>query len=79
MFLSKEIDIKLCQNYTKTYIYEILYEVRSIKQIIFNKYATNLKMTISHRSMRISDLLLLQFFNFCFAFLIDIIDNITIT
>ena len=42
MFLSREIDIKLCQNYTKSYIYQI----RSIKQTIFNKYATNLKTTM---------------------------------
>ena len=48
MFLSQEIDIKLCQNYTKTYIYEIWYKISSIKQIIFNKYATNLKTTLSH-------------------------------
>ena len=48
----------------------------SIKQIILKKYATNLKTTIFHRSLRISGLLLLSFFNFYFAFLIDIIDNI---
>ena len=59
MFLSREIEIKLCQNYTKSYIYQILYKIRSIKQTIFNKYATNLKTTISYRSLRISDLLLL--------------------
>ena len=76
MFLSREIEIKLCQNYTKTFIYQILYKIRSIKQTIFNKYATNLKKTISHRSQRISDLLMLQFFNFYLSFLIDIIDNI---
>ena len=46
MFLSREIDIKLFQNYTKTYIYQILYKSCSIKQIIFNIYATNLKTTI---------------------------------
>ena len=45
MFLSRETGIKLCQNYTKTYICKILYLIRSIKQIIFNKYATNLKTT----------------------------------
>ena len=28
MFLSREIDIKLFQNYTKTYIYQILYKLR---------------------------------------------------
>ena len=57
MFLSREIDIKLCQNYTKTDICQILYKSCSIKQIIFNNYATNLKTTISHRSLRISGLL----------------------
>jgi len=48
----------------------------SIKQIIFNKYTTNLKTTISHRSLRISGFLPFKFLNFYFAFLIDIIDNI---
>ena len=43
MFLSREIDIKLFQNYTKSYIYQISYKIRTIKQTIFNKYATNLK------------------------------------
>ena len=33
MFLSQEIEIKLCQYYTKSYIHEILYKIRSIKQI----------------------------------------------
>ena len=66
MFLSREIDKKLCQIYTKINIYAILYQSYSIKQIIFNKDAINLKTTISHRSLRI------------FAFLIDIIDNIII-
>ena len=42
MFLSREIDIKLCQNYTKMYIYEILYKNRRFKQIIFSKYAITL-------------------------------------
>jgi len=41
MFLSREIDIKLCQNYTKTYICKILYKIRSIKQVIFNKSENN--------------------------------------
>ena len=30
MFLSREIDIKLCQIYTKSYIYQISYKIRSI-------------------------------------------------
>ena len=54
MFLIREIDIKLYQNYTKSY--EILYKIFDIKQIIFNKYAKNMKMNISHGSLRISDL-----------------------
>ena len=61
MFLSREIDIKLYKIYTKTYKCKMLYEIRSIKQIKFNKYATNLKMTISQRSLRNSGLLLFLF------------------
>ena len=76
IFLSREIDIKLCQIYMKIHIYAIFYQSCSIKQIIFNKYATNLKTTIFHRSLRILGLLLLLFFNFYFAFLIDIIDKL---
>jgi len=72
MFLSREIDIKLCQIYTKIYIYAISYKSFNIILIIFSKYTTNLKMTISHRSLRISGLLLFFFF----AFLIDINDKI---
>ena len=75
MFLSREVDIKLCQNYTKSYIYQISYKIRIIKQTIFNKYATNLKTTISYRSLRISDLLLLKIVIFYFALFIGIIDN----
>ncbi len=41
MFLSPEIDIKLSQSYTKTYICKILYKIRSIKQVIFNKSENN--------------------------------------
>ena len=76
MFLSKEIDIKLCQTYTETYICKILYKICRIKQIIFNKYATNLKTTKSQRSLRNSSLLLLLFEFNNFSFLIDIIVNI---
>ena len=53
-----------------------MYKNCSNKQIIFNNYGTNLKMTISDRRLRISDMLLLYFFYFYFVFLIDIIDNI---
>ena len=76
MFLSREIDIKRFKNYTKTYICKILHKIRSIKQIILNKYATNLKTTISQRSLRNSNLLLLLFEFNNFSFLLDIIDNI---
>ena len=33
MFLSREIDIKLCQNYTKIKVHEILYNSSRFKQI----------------------------------------------
>ena len=33
MFLSREIDIKLSQNYTKTYLCKILYKICNIKHI----------------------------------------------
>ena len=69
IFLSREIDIKLCQIYT-IHIYAISYKSCNIILIIFIKYATNLKMTISHRSLRISGLLLF------FFILIDINDKI---
>ena len=46
MFLSREIEIKLCQNYTKTYIYQILYKSRSIKQIILKKLRNKSKNDI---------------------------------
>ena len=75
-FLSLEIDIKLCQNYTKTFKCKILFKICSIKQIIFNKYSTILKTEISKRSLRNSGFLLLLFEFNNFSFLIDIIDNI---
>ena len=76
MFLSREIDIKLCKINTKIFIYKVLYITRRFKRIILIKYATNLKTTISQRSLRNLGLLLLlvEFNNF--SFLIDIIDHI---
>ena len=77
MFLSREIYIKLCQNYTKTLcINEIWYSNLSYKHTIFSKYATSLKTTISHRRLENSGLLLLLFELNDFLFLIDMIDNI---
>ena len=46
MFLSREIDIQLCQIYTKIHINAILYKSCSIKQIKFNNHETNLKTII---------------------------------
>ena len=79
MFLTREIDIKLCQIYTKTYIYEIWYKNLSFKQIIFSKYATKLKTMINQRSLSSLGLLLLLFEFNNFSFFIDIMDNIIYT
>ena len=51
MFLSREINIELCQIYTKIHVYTILYRNSRFKQIIFSKYATNQKTTISQRNL----------------------------
>ena len=66
MFLSREIDIKL-------------YNICSVKQILFDKYATYLKTTISQRSLRnlVVLQLLFEFNNFSYS--IDIINNIIYT
>ena len=79
MFLSREIDMKLCRNYTNTFICKILYKFRNTKQIILNKYATNLKTKISQRSLRNLGVLLLLFEFNKSLILIDIIDNIIYT
>ena len=47
--------------YTKIGIYQILYKISRFKQIIFSKYATNLKTTISQRSLNNLDFFLLLF------------------
>ena len=73
MFLSVSRNrFKTVSNYTKTFICKILYKIR--KQIISNKYATNLKTRISQRSLGNSSLLLLLFEYNNFSFLIDKID-----
>ena len=43
MDLSREIDIEMLQIDTKVNTYNILYKNHRFKQIIFSKYATNLK------------------------------------
>jgi len=63
----------------KIYICKILYKNCRFKQIIFNKYATNLKTTICQRSLKNLGLLLLLFEFNKFSFLKDIIDNIITT
>ena len=60
MFLSREINIELCQIYTKIHVYTILYRNSRFKQIIFSKYATNQKTKIGF--------LQLIFHNFYFYF-----------
>ena len=50
-FLSREIDIQLCQFYTKIHIYTISYRNSKFKQLIFSIYATNLKTKISQRKL----------------------------
>ena len=71
----EKIDIKLWQIYTNIYIYIILYTNSRFKRIIFRKYTTNLKITISHRSL-INIGLLVLLFKFNFSFLMDVIENI---
>ena len=48
---SREIDLQLCQIYTKINIYTILYKSSGFKKIKFRKYATNLKTIISQRKL----------------------------
>jgi len=57
MFLSQEI-------YTKIHIYAILYKSCSIKQIIFNKYETNLKKDFipeEPKNLRFAPITIFQF------------------
>ena len=74
MFLSREIDIKLWQIYSKTYKYKILYNNRRFKHLIFSKYAINLKAMIFQKSQTNLGLFLLLFESNNFSFLINIID-----
>ena len=74
LILSREIDIKLCQNYTKTGICQILYKSCSFKQIIFNNYATNLKTIIPQEpeNLRFANIIIFYFIFFIFIDIIDI-------
>ena len=76
MFLSREIDIQLCQMYTKINVYTIFYKSSGFKKIKFSKYATNLKTMISQRKIIVNIGLLLYLL---FLFLIDFIHNIIYT
>ena len=68
MFLSREIDKKFCQIFTKMYMKNV-YEKCKFKQILCCKYATNLKTTIFQWSLSNLGLLLLlfEFNNFSFS------------
>ena len=74
MFLSWKIDIKLCQNYTKSYIYQISYKIRinHIQQI--RNQSENYYIIQEPENLGFAPVII---FNFYFALLIDIIDNIT--
>ena len=67
--------IKNCVKSIQKSIY-INLKKRRFKYNIFSKYATNLKTTISQRSLSNLGLLILLFKFNNFSFLIDIIDNI---
>jgi len=73
MFLFREIDLKLCQNYTKTYICKILYKIRNIKHILLKKI---LNQSENYDIPEESGLLLLLFEFNNFLILTDIIDII---
>ena len=78
MFLFRKIDKKTVLIYTIVGVYQTLYKIRRFKKIIFSKSATNLKITISQRSLSNLGLLLFLFEFNNFSFLIDIIDNMII-
>ena len=54
MFLSREIDTKLFQIYTKNHKYTNLYRKIMFKQMIFSNSATNLKTKISTRNLTLT-------------------------
>ena len=76
-------DVPFSRNWYKTvsnvyknlYIYKISYKNSRFKQVIFSKYATNLKTTISQRIPSYLDLLLLLFEFKNVSSLIDLMDN----
>ena len=79
IFLYWEIDKKkTVSNTLKIGVYQILYKIWRFKQIIFSKYANNLKTIISQRSLSNLGLLLFLFEFNNFSFLMYIIDNIII-
>ena len=76
MFLSREIDIKLCQNYTLIYIYE-----NCIKAVGLNRsYSANMqtiwkrRYPTGARESQVCSLVIIILF--LLSVLIDIIDNI---
>ena len=60
LILSREIDKKLCQNFTKTYIYQIVYKIRKIVEYgLFN--TTNLIQNLIYTFWYNFDTVLYQF------------------
>jgi len=70
MFLSREINIKLGQIYTKIYIYSILYRNSSFKEIIHQIWNQSENEDIPEKPN-----CNLDFLQLLFLFLIDIINN----
>ena len=67
---------KTISNFYENLKYKTLNKNSRFKRIIFSKYTTNMKTTITQRSLRNLGLLLILFEFNSFSFLIDIIDNI---
>ena len=75
MFLSREIDIKLCKMYTKIHIHAILYKKVSKTDHIpkIRNQSEDYDIPQKLENLRFAPFII---FNFQFAFLIGIIDNI---
>ena len=72
MFLSREIDIKLCQNYRKNRIDTILYKSSRLRQKIRNQ-SENHYIPQEPENLRFAPIIIFYFY---FAFLIVIANNI---
>jgi len=61
MFLCQEISIKLCQSYTKTYVYDIWYNNLSFKQQICN-WSENCDNKEEPEELRRAPIIILKFY-----------------